>query len=204
MFFQDEKKLSKRWKLDLGLRVRQIRVTIAISFLPGRRLIYQRFGVGLKFLYGRSFRNPSAFQLFYGDGIADAANPALRPESADTVEVDAERKLGKRMNLQASAYGYRLRNFLLGVYLPDGLLQYQNTPGIRAEGLELEINGRPTNWLEATASYALQQSRDDDCPGKLAGASGQAALRGCLWGENSTSAAECSMNPRAGRWREIP
>ena len=99
--------------------------------------------------------------MFYGDGIADAANPTLRPESADTVEVDVERKLGKRMNLQASAYGYRLHDFLVGVYLPDGLLQYQNTPGIRAEGLELEINGRPTNWLEATASYAVQRSRDD-------------------------------------------
>ena len=99
--------------------------------------------------------------MFYGDGIADAANPTLRPESADTLEVDAERKLGKRMNLQASAYGYRLRDFLLGVYLPDGLLQYQNTPGIRAEGVELEINGRPWNWLEATASYAVQRSRDD-------------------------------------------
>ena len=38
-----------------------------------------------------------------------------------------ERKLGKRMNLQASAYGYRLHDALEGVYLPDGLLQYQNS-----------------------------------------------------------------------------
>ena len=139
---------------------------------PRAALIYQRSAWTYKFLYGRSFRNPSAFQLFYGDGIADAANPALRPESADTVEVDAERKLGKRMNLQASAYGYQLHDFLVGVYLPDGLLQYQNTPGIRAEGIELEINGRPTNWLEATASYAVQQSRDnsilENSPGHLA------------------------------------
>ena len=99
--------------------------------------------------------------MFYGDGIADAANPALRPEWADTIEVDVERKLGKRMNLQASAYGYDLHDFLLGVYLPDGLLQYQNSAGIRAEGLELEVNGRPTNWLETTVSYAVQQARDE-------------------------------------------
>jgi outer membrane receptor protein involved in Fe transport len=160
LFLQDEKKLSERWTLDLGLRFDKPH-NYHDSVSPRAALIYQLSQWTVKFLYGRSFRNPSAFQLFYGDGIADAANPSLRPESADTIEVDAERKLGKRMNLQVSAYGYRLHDVLVGIYLPDGLLQYQNTPGIRAEGIELEINGRPTHWLEATASYALQQSRDD-------------------------------------------
>jgi outer membrane receptor protein involved in Fe transport len=54
-----------------------------------------------------------------------------------------------------------LHDFQVGVYLPDGLLEYQNNGLIRARGLELEINGRPTNWLEITASYAVQQARDD-------------------------------------------
>ena len=55
----------------------------------------------------------------------------------------------------------------MGVYLPDGLLQYQNVARIDAEGIELEINGRPWNWLEATASYALQRSRDNSSDGLL-------------------------------------
>jgi outer membrane receptor protein involved in Fe transport len=160
LILQDEKQLSERWKLDLGLRLDKS--AYRRDFVsPRAALMYARSEWTYKFLYGRSFRDPSAFQLFYGDGIADAANPALRSEWADTLEVDAERKLGRRMNLQASAYGYRLHNIIVGVYLPDGLLQYQNSFGIRAEGLELEINGRPTNWLEVTASYALQQSRDE-------------------------------------------
>jgi outer membrane receptor for ferrienterochelin and colicins len=160
LFVEDEKQLSKRWKLDLGLRIDKSSYRGDFAS-PRAGLIYQPSEWAYKFLYGRSFRNPSAFQLFYGDGIADKANPTLRPEWADTVEVDAERKLGKRMNLQASAYGYRLHDFLVGVFLPNGLLQYQNVPGIQAEGLELEINGRPTSWLETTVSYAIQQSRDD-------------------------------------------
>jgi iron complex outermembrane receptor protein len=146
--------------VDLGLRV-DTSAYHPYFISPRAALIYQPSAWTYKLLYGRSFRNPSAFQLFYGDGIADAANPNLRPESADTIEVDAERKLGKRMNLQASAYGYRLHDFLLGVYLPGGLLQYQNANGIiRAEGVELEINGRPTSWIEAAASYAAQRSTD--------------------------------------------
>jgi outer membrane receptor protein involved in Fe transport len=153
-------------KLDLGLRVDKSEYRR--DFVSPRvALIYQRSEWTYKLLYGRSFRNPSTFQLFYGDGIADAANPALRPEWADTVELDVERKIGKRMNFQASAYGYNLHDYLLGVYLPDGLLQYQNTPKIQAKGVEFEINGRPTDWLEVTASYAVQRARDYDADGVL-------------------------------------
>jgi outer membrane receptor protein involved in Fe transport len=159
LILQDEKKLGKGWKLDLGLRIdkshyRQDHVS------PRAALIYQHSEWTYKFLYGRSFRNPSEFQLFYNDGLTGVANPNARPEAADTVEVDIERKLGKRMNVLTSAYGYRLRDFLEGVYLSNGLLQYQNNGNIQAEGLELEFNGRPWNWLEATASYAVQKSHD--------------------------------------------
>lgn len=166
LIFQDEKKLSKRWKLDLGLRIDKSHLR-EDHISPRAALIYQRSAWTTKFLYGRSFRNPSSFQLFYGDGLGSAANPNARPEWADTVEIDAERKLGRRMNLQASAYGYELHDYLLGVYLPDGLLQYQNTPKIQAKGVELEINGRPTDWLEMTASYAVQRTRDYNADGVL-------------------------------------
>ncbi len=166
LLFQDEKKLWRGWKLDLGLRYDKSH--LRHDFVsPRAALIYERSQWTYKFLYGRSFRNPSAFQLFYGDGISAAANPALRPESADTFEVDAERKLGKRMNLQASAYGYRLRDFMVDEFTAAGLPQYQNVGKIQAEGIELEINGRPTNWLEATASYAVQRSRDNSADGIL-------------------------------------
>jgi len=156
---QDEKKLSKQWKLDLGLRFDESR--FGHNFVaPRAALFYQRSDWTVKFLYGRGFRNPSTFQLFYNDGLSAASNLNLRPETSDTVEVDVERKLGKRMNVQTSAYGYRLRNFLEGVLLPDGLLQYQNVGTSRTEGIELEVNGRPFDWLEATVSYAAQRSHD--------------------------------------------
>jgi outer membrane receptor for ferrienterochelin and colicins len=166
LIFQDEKKLWRGWKLDLGLRLDASKYFR--DFLsPRAALNYQHSEWTYKLLYGRSFRDPSAFQLFYGDGLSAAANPNARPEWADTVEIDVERKLGKRMNLSASAYGYKLHDYLLSVYLPDGLIQYQNAPRIQAEGVELEINGRPTDWLEVTASYAVQRTRDYDADGVL-------------------------------------
>ena len=44
------------------------------------------------------------------------ANPNARPEKVDTIEVDVERRIGKRLNLVTAAYGYRLRDFLVSVY----------------------------------------------------------------------------------------
>jgi len=35
------------------------------------------------------------------------------------------------------------------------------TGNIEAAGVEVEINGRPTDWLEVTGSYALQQAQND-------------------------------------------
>jgi|HubBroStandDraft_4_1064222.scaffolds.fasta_scaffold16673_2 outer membrane receptor protein involved in Fe transport len=166
LFLQDEKKLSKRWTLDVGLRIDKSEYRHGFVS-PRAALIYQRADWTYKLLYGRGFRNPSAFQLFYSDGLAVQANPSARPESADTAEIDIERKLGKRMNFQAAAYGYNLHDYLVGTELPDGLIQYQNTPKIQAKGIELEINGRPSNWLEASASYSVQRARDYSGDGVL-------------------------------------
>jgi len=162
---QDEKALSERWKLDLGLRFDESR--FGHGFVsPRAALIYQRSDWTYKFLYGRGFRDPSAFQVYYTDGLTAIGNPNLRPESSNTFEVDVERRLGKRVNVQASAYGYQMHNFLEGLLLPDELLQYQNTGTVNAEGIELEINGRPLSWLEATASYTVERARDNS-PGNI-------------------------------------
>ena len=130
LVFQDEKNLTKGWKVEAGLRFdMSVYGTNFVS--PRVALLYQRSDWTVKFLYGRGFRNPSTYQLFYGDGLAIEANPNARAETANTLEVDLDRKLGKRMSLQVSAYGYRLYNFLEGVELPSGLIQYQNDSGFR-------------------------------------------------------------------------
>lgn len=130
-------------------------------FSPRAALIYQPAKPWtFKFLYGRSFRNPSLFELYYGDGLSAVANPALRPETADTVEIDAERKLGKHWNVLAALYGYRLSSFIEGVPVNSGFIEYQNERALHSEGAEIETGGKIASWLETTASYALQRTKD--------------------------------------------
>jgi len=159
-FAQHELSLSRAWKLDTGLRLDTS--AYRRSFLsPRAAVIYQASaGSAYKVLYGRAFRNPSAFHLFYEDGLSAMANPHLRPENADTVEVNAIRAVGKRWNILAAGYGYWLRDLLNGAYTANGLLRYENLGGARAAGVEFEIGGRPANWLEMTGSYTFQRSTD--------------------------------------------
>ena len=175
IFLQDERKLSNQWTLVVGARLDKSHYDR--DFLaPRAALIYQPPSAWtFKFLYGRSFRNPSAFQLFDADGLSAIANPAARPENVDTVELDIERRIGKRLNLLTAAYGYWLRDYLQGVQVEAGFLQYQNVGNVRARGVEIEINGRPFGSIETTASYALQEAIDSNDHGparKLAGTPG--------------------------------
>jgi iron complex outermembrane receptor protein len=157
-FVQDERRLTSSWSLNLGARV-DLSIYRKNFVSPRAALIYQPNSEWTyKFLFGRSFRNPSAFQLFYEDGFSSIANPAARPESADTIELDVERKLGRHINLSVSAYRYWLHEFLEGVLTDAGLFQIQNHGKIHATGLEIEIDARPAPWLETTGSYAFQKS----------------------------------------------
>ena len=160
LFAQDELTLSPRWKLDLGIRVDTS--AYRPSFVsPRAALIHQPSAAWTyKLLYGRAFRNPNAFDLFFEDGMAAVANPNLRPENVDTVEVNIERRFGKRWSMLGAAYGYWLRDFQTSVYTDRGVIQFQNQGGVHAAGLEWEINGQPLEWLETTASYAIQRATD--------------------------------------------
>ena len=172
LIVQEEKKLSSRWKLDLGVRGDKSTYR-RDSVSPRAALLYQRWTGPTNFSTAAAFATPAHSSCFTTTDFPARPIPPRVPSGRTRVEIDMERKLGNRMSVQASAYGYRLHDFLLGVYLSDGLLQYQNADTIRAEGVELEINGRPSNWLEATASYAFQRSRDntgalENSPGNLA------------------------------------
>jgi outer membrane receptor protein involved in Fe transport len=165
-FLLHEKQFGN-WRLDLGLRGdTSIYRTSFVS--PRAALIFQPSPAWTyKFLYGRSFRNPSAFELFFDDGLTAEGNPDARPERADTIEIDADRTLGRRWKLTTAAYAYQVKDFLVPAPTESGVFQYQNIGKISAAGGEAELNGRPFDWLEVVGSYAVQKSTDHDEDGAL-------------------------------------
>ena len=73
---------------------------------PRLALIYRPLEpTTIKFLYGRAFRAPSPYELYYNDGnVTSKANPDLEPETIETYELVLEQFLGIGFRLTASLF----------------------------------------------------------------------------------------------------
>ena len=157
-FVQDELALSPHWKAYLGGRLDASRYH-DLALTPRIGLVYQPSeATAWKLLYGRSFRNPSAYEQFYDDGVTQVANPGLSPERMQTFEGALEKRLGKKVELSANVYHYRLTDLITVVPLNDGLQQYSNAASMHSTGLELESRVEIGARLKLDASLALQGS----------------------------------------------
>lgn len=158
VFLQDEKRLSAHWKLDLGARL-DIHRYYGSSFSPRAVLAYQPTARTVyKFIYGRAFRDPNAYEQFYYDGVDSLQPPPLKPETANTFEILAEHHFKPGLSGTIHLYDYRIKNLIQAVYADDGASTFENLEGARSQGIELELGGKPRPWMEADGSFAWQKA----------------------------------------------
>jgi len=172
-FVQQEWRFAQNWKAYLGARWDDsedygsfISPRLALVYQPSARTSY-------KLVYGRPFRAPSMYEMYYQDGITEVANPKLRPESAEGVEISAERKIGKSAYILANAFDYAMHSVIEEVWLSSSISQYQNTGSRSSGGIEFELGGHLRPWLETTASLTLDHTEEADVrlpnnPGQMA------------------------------------
>jgi len=180
-FVQQEWNLARHWTAYLGGRFDAshnygsfLSPRVALVYQPTTRTSY-------KLVYGRPFRTPSVYEQYYQDGISSVANLQLRPETAETVELSAERKVGKSSYVLVNAYRYAMHSVIQAVELADSMLQYQNGGSRTSSGIEFELGGHPAAWLETTASLSLDRSIDSEQQASLPNAPGQIAkFRGAV------------------------
>lgn len=115
----------------------------------------------LKLLYGKAFRAPAYYELFYNDdGYSAIANPELEPETIETYEMVLEKQFNKNIRATASGFFYKIRNLITSVDTGGGVNQFQNSERVNAEGLEFEIDGKWDNGWQTKASYTLVDTED--------------------------------------------
>jgi len=174
-FLQQEWDLAQHWTAYLGGRF-DVSRNYGSFFSPRVALVYTPTPrTSYKLVYGRPFRTPSVYEEYYQDGISQVANLHLRPETAEAVELSAERKLGKAAYGLINAYHYSLRSVIEAVWITDSLTQYQNSGAYNSDGIDFELGGHLAPWLETTASLSLDHAVDaaqhdvlPNAPGRIA------------------------------------
>lgn len=158
LFAQDDIALRDTLTFSAGLRFD--RSNIAQDRInPRLGLIYKPYPASvLKLLYGSAFRTPNAYELHYAFPAAPVqiGNPTLKPETIQTTEVVWEQYLGSDTRLQASAYYYRIKDWIVQVSTLAGALQFQNQPEVSGKGIELEGEQRFAGGAQLRASLAGQ------------------------------------------------
>jgi iron complex outermembrane receptor protein len=162
LYVQDEFRIKDHLILNAGVRHDDYD-TFGGTTNPRLALIYGApEKTTLKVLYGRAFRAPNAYELYYDDGsISQKANPGLEPETIQTYEVALERNFRRGLRGVVSVYQYRIHNLITLETDPVDLLSvFDNVDRVRARGIEVETEGRLGWRLEGRVSYALQETED--------------------------------------------
>ncbi len=163
LYVQDEFTVFNKLILNLGIRYDHFD-TFGGTTNPRLALIYNPFEkTFFKLLYGRAFRAPNNFELYYDDGgLSSKSNPDLKPETINTYELIYEQYFGDYFRFTADSFYYKINNLISQQIDPaDGLLVFQNIESVKATGFELELEGRLPSGIEGRISYTYQDAKND-------------------------------------------
>ncbi|MBN1276405.1 MAG: TonB-dependent receptor [Deltaproteobacteria bacterium] len=161
-FIQDEWDVSPRLRLIGGVRYDHYS-TFGHHFSPRAGVIaFPTRESALKLLYGRAFRAPTVYELYYNDGNVTAkGNPSLDPEILDTYELIWEQEWNPIVKSSISCFHYKIRDLITETEDPeDGLLQFRNMELIKSSGVEIGLEAEWPGLLRGHISYAYQDTVD--------------------------------------------
>jgi outer membrane receptor protein involved in Fe transport len=128
-----------------------------------------------KLLFGRAFRAPSIYELYYHDGgMSQVPNPDLGPETIYTVEVEHTHAFGRRVFATVAGYYNDVRGLVqlqpsvgegelaAGVTCRsvDGCVRFANVGHVGTLGGEIEVRRTWGVGGSFAVAYAFQHSRD--------------------------------------------
>jgi iron complex outermembrane receptor protein len=169
VYAEDEWRLHPRISLTGGLRLDHYSAVRATALSPRFAVIYRPdSATKIRYTYGRAFRAPNSYELYYEDGVDQESNPRLRPETINTHNLGIERAITPELHVSAEAFLNHIDNLIDTDLDPsNGLLRYVNTHSSRSQGLELGMEVRRNRW-RGELSYTLQKSEDEQTHQRLA------------------------------------
>jgi len=166
LFFQDEFSITSQLTLNAGVRYDYFSI-FGSTVNPRIGLIYNPFEKStLKLLYGSAFRAPNQFELNY-TGSGTIANPSLRPEKLDTVELILEHYFSQQLRAELNLFHTDVSNIISLTTLANKDIQNRNTGNIESNGLEVQLEQLFFNGFQGRISYSWQENRDKNTRQRL-------------------------------------
>ena len=179
LYVQDEWALRPDLLLSVGLRAdHNTKTQDKNAFNPRLGLIFKLAPTTTaKILYGKAYRLPNFYELYYDDRDTQVANPHLRPERIQTGELVLEHQWGPGSRLRLSAYRNKVKDMISTVPVDspnpgntDGATQFQNVQSATAVGVEAEWQQVWRNGTRLRSSLSWQKATDDATGDTLANA----------------------------------
>lgn len=160
LYAQDEIAVCTNLTVNAGVRYDYFS-TFGDTVNPRTAVIYNPWTAGtFKFIYGRAFRAPNAYELYYIQP-AYKANPDLQPETIRSFELVYEQGLPANLRLTGSLFLNEIDGLISQTVDPnDGKNFFANLDNVEARGVEAELEGRWKGGLRTRLSYTFTEARD--------------------------------------------
>lgn len=113
----------------------------------------------LKLIYSNAFRSPNLYETYYDDFGYAKRNEDLSREHIETFELIYERIINPRLFGMFSVFHYGMRELIEHELDPsDSLYQFINIEDVKANGFEMEIDGKLAHNFNIVSSYGYQES----------------------------------------------
>jgi len=170
VFAQLEQRIGTRVLVSFGGRY-DYRSDFEDSLNPRLALVYlANARTTLKYLAGRAFRAPNAYERYYDLPGSQVSDPALEPETILTHELLWSQRIGEQVDATFSAYHYELNRWIAQSADPgSGVLLTSNEDDVRSNGLEAELRFRTGAGLTGFGSITYNDPETEDSGASIPG-----------------------------------
>jgi iron complex outermembrane receptor protein len=201
---QDEWNFAPRWNLTAGIRLDHYS-DFGTTVNPRLALVWEATDtVTAKALYGRAFRAPTFGELGLKNNPSALGNPALGPETVNTVEVGVEYRPRRTLRTALNVFGYRLGEQIELQLDPVSMTRMtQNAGDQEGYGFQAEIDWQATRSVRLAGNYAWQHSKDVSTGARVPDVPGQQAHVSADWRVRPRWSVHGQLNWVADRKRPV-
>lgn len=168
LYGQDELKITSRLSVNAGLRLDHYSTFGSAASPRIAAILRPDAKTAIKYSFGRAFRAPNSYEMYYADGVSQESNPQLRPETIASHNIAVERVLTPNLRVVGEVFYNHLDSMIdEGVDPITGRAQYVNVNSSSGKGVEFELKAQ-RNRLRGELSYTLQRSLDAKTGASLA------------------------------------